>query len=468
MPFNSIVFVEAFLFTYIGYLLLQKHHRLQNVLLLISSFVIYSWIEWRFALLLVLSIVVDFSVGRWLADTSHPKGRIALIACSVLVNLGILGFFKYYGFFAENVAEVLRILGFHPNFFVLNLILPAGISFYTFQIMSYSIDVYRREIEAERDLIDFSLFVTFFPQLVAGPIERAGHLLPQVKRPRVVRAENIDGGLALLLLGYVKKVVIADNLAAVVEPVFSQPAAFSGFDYPLATVCFAFQIYCDFSGYSDIARGVARLLGFELTMNFNLPYFARNIQDFWRRWHVTLSQWIKNYLYIPLGGNEHGTLRTCMNLLVAMVLAGFWHGANWTFLAWGLLHGVVLVAFHLWRKVEGKPWHVRLPAALSWFLTLVFVMMGWVFFRADSLQTAFYLIGHSSFEFSKRSPEFFAVFVICVLPLAIFEWVQYRKKDFEFFTKVHPLARASLYGSWMIALYVFKTYVPAKFIYFNF
>ncbi len=468
MAFNSLTFVEYFLYTYLAYLILHKHHKLQNVVLLIGSLFIYSYVEWRFTLLIGLSTVVDFTATKWLSETENPKARKALVAYSAIINLGVLGLFKYYGFFVASFADLLRSFGMQPDFVVLNLVLPSGISFYTFQNLAYTIDVYRRKIGPERNFIDFALFVTFFPQLVAGPVDRAGDLLPQIKRPRVLRIEDIDAGLSLIVLGYVKKILMADNLAAVVEPVFSQPAAFAGFDYPLAAVCFGFQIYCDFSAYSDMARGLSRLMGFELALNFNLPYFARNIQEFWRRWHITMSFWFRDYVYIPLGGNERGLRRTTVNLLFTMLLAGFWHGANWTFLAWGLMHGMALVVFRIWSNSKDKPWHVKLPSLLSHFLTLFVVMAGWMFFRADSVKTALYMLGHTSLEFSRRTPEFLTVFLVCTLPLLIYQYFQYRKNDLEIIVRMPAMVRGGVYGLCLMVLYVFKTYAPAEFIYFNF
>ncbi|MET0794075.1 MAG: MBOAT family O-acyltransferase, partial [Polyangiaceae bacterium] len=322
--------------------------------------------------------------------TENPAHRKALLLVSIVYYLGVLAVFKYFNFFADSATELLRMIGFDPGFVTLNVVLPLGISFYTFQTMSYTIDVYRRVLPAERNLVSFATFVSLFPQLVAGPIERARRILPQINGPRSLPLPDLYRGCTLILFGLYKKVFIADNLAPLVDRAFEHTAALTRAEALLALYAFAWQIYCDFSGYTDIARGTARLLGFDFALNFRRPYFARNPSDFWQRWHISLSSWLRDYLYIPLGGNKHGTSRTLRNLLLTMLLGGLWHGASWTFVLWGLYHGVLLVAHRLLQPVlnrlqpQGAPlralWSVICRA---WMFHLV--VLGWLPFRARNL-----------------------------------------------------------------------------------
>ena len=306
MSFNSLSFVIFIVAFYALYLLVRRHHEWQNRLLLVGSYVFYAGWDYRFTSLLLLSTVTDYTIGRSLGASSSAVTRKRLLLGSVVINLTVLGFFKYFNFFADSLVTTLGFAGIEPNLFTLNVILPVGISFYTFQTLAYSFDVYRKRIEPERNFIDYGIYVAFFPQLVAGPIERAGRLLPQIKMPRSITSDQINTGIFLIVWGLFKKVVIADQLAITADRVFSgeieggAPVVIAG------ALAFAFQIYCDFSGYTDIARGISKLLGFELTLNFRLPYFAKNPSDFWKRWHISLSTWIRDYLYIPLGGNRSG------------------------------------------------------------------------------------------------------------------------------------------------------------------
>ena len=325
------------------YFLTQRYFRLQNGILLIASYVFYGFWDWRFLALLFVSTVVDYNLALLIEKSESPGERKALLAASICVNLGILGFFKYFGFFAESFASLLNSFGFQSSTPFFNIVLPVGISFYTFQTMSYTIDVYRRKLPATRNFFDFALFVSFFPQLVAGPIERATKLLPQVLQPRKFSQSNFVEGFYLIILGLFKKVVIADNMAPIVNYIFSRDVStLSGAEVLVGVYAFAFQIYGDFAGYTDIARGVAKWLGFDLMLNFRMPYFATSPSDFWQRWHISLSSWLRDYLYIPLGGNRQGTLLTYRNLMLTMVLGGLWHGAAWTFVAWGFFHGLIL------------------------------------------------------------------------------------------------------------------------------
>ncbi|MFO1490970.1 MAG: MBOAT family O-acyltransferase [Kiritimatiellia bacterium] len=343
MVFNSFVFVLFFLVVYGLYVILR--HRAQNVLLLVASYVFYGWWDWRFLSLVFASTLLDYVCGLKIVD--DPVRRKLWIGISMTGNLGLLFFFKYFNFFAASTAALLHSLGLEAGWTTLNIVLPVGISFYTFQTMSYTLDIYRGTLAPTRSLLNFSLYVAFFPQLVAGPIERASHLLPQVEKPRRPTYQGLREGFWLILHGYLLKVVVADNLGPFADEIFNHPESARGLAVPLALAAFAFQIYGDFAGYSNIARGLCKWMGFDLMVNFRMPYFATNPSDFWRRWHISLSTWLRDYLYIPLGGNRGGPARTHRNLLLTMVLGGLWHGAAWHFVAWGLYHGLLLSGHRL-------------------------------------------------------------------------------------------------------------------------
>ncbi|HEX2196806.1 MAG TPA: MBOAT family protein [Actinomycetota bacterium] len=395
MLFNSLEFA-LFLPVVLGtYWLLT--HRGQNALLLVASYVFYGAWDVRFLSLIVVSTLIDFLAGIHLGRTSDERRRRALLLVSVVANLGILAFFKYFGFFVESAVQFMSWIGLdaHPPLF--EVLLPVGISFYTFQTMSYTFDVYRRRIEPTRDLVTFATYVSYFPQLVAGPIERAQHLLPQIEKPRErPDAERVRSGLALMLVGLFKKVAIADAVAPFVDQAFSAGTDAGQGTLLLGALGFSLQIYGDFSGYTDIARGVSRLFGIELMLNFREPYLSRSITEFWRTWHISLSAWLHDYLYVPLGGNKRGRLNTYRNLILTMLLGGLWHGANWTFVVWGGLHGLLLAIHRAFGgyvpRGDPEPYRWRhAPAAVVTFATVTVL---WVFFRADSLTAAFdYLSG---------------------------------------------------------------------------
>jgi D-alanyl-lipoteichoic acid acyltransferase DltB (MBOAT superfamily) len=382
MLFNSWVFVPFIL------VVLGLYHvlpfRWQNRMLLAASCVFYGAWDYRFLGLLAFSTAIDYVVGLLLYHSESPRRRKTLLAFSIVANLSILCLFKYFNFFADSAAALSASLGLSLPAAHLNVILPLGISFYTFHAMSYTIDIYRRQLTPVRSFPDYMLFVLFFPQLVAGPIARARDLMPQVTQPRTVRLEQVMGGLWLVLWGYFKKMVVADNLAALVNPVFASPSASGGGQCLLAVYAFAFQIYCDFSGYTDIARGLGKLMGFELALNFNLPYLARNPSEFWQRWHISLSSWLRDYLYVPLGGNRGGRLLTYRNLMLTMLLGGLWHGANWTFILWGTYHGLLLCGHRLLfggREGAAKPGG-PVKDFLARVLMFHLVCFGWLIFRA--------------------------------------------------------------------------------------
>jgi len=390
MLFNSPEFF-VFLPIVLGiYFLLTT--RMQNAWLLLASYVFYGSWDWRFLGLIVISTAVDYLVGLGLGRTESPSTRKHLLIISMVTNLGILGLFKYFGFFVGSMAMLLENMGFQAHVPLLQVVLPVGISFYTFQTMSYTIDVYRRRIEPTRDLLTFALYVAYFPQLVAGPIERAHHLLPMLEARRQVRWLDIAVGFELVLIGFFKKVAVADTLGPLVDTRFADPSLVSGADLLITIYLFAFQIYGDFSGYSDIARGTSRLFGIDLMRNFNQPYLSQSITEFWRRWHISLSTWLRDYLYISLGGNRKGLGRTYVNLMTTMLLGGLWHGANWTFVIWGGLHGIYLAIHKAMLNVQGMARPVRdarfIVGLLKTFVTFQLVCLTWIFFRAPDLHSA--------------------------------------------------------------------------------
>ena len=393
MSFISFEFIIFFLATVAVTSALS--HRSQNRFLLVCSYVFYGWWDWRFLGLIVLSTLVDYGCGLAMDESRGPRSprlRRRVAAGSVVTNLMILGVFKYYGFFVESARSLADSAGLPLHLGTLDILLPVGISFYTFQSMSYTLDIYRRRLPATRRLDDFALYVAFFPQLVAGPIERAGNLLPQIQAPRRMTRGAMTSGAQLMLVGFFKKMVVADNLAVYVDSVFDtggDPSAAAGL---LAMYAFAFQIYADFSGYTDIARGAARIMGFELRRNFEFPYLSRSPGEFWRRWHMSLSAWLRDYLYISLGGNRRGRLRTIRNLVITMLLGGLWHGASWNFVLWGAYHGLLLVAFRPFeRRGDAPPGRLR-----DWWMVAGFfqlICFGWLIFRARDLQQLWGVVG---------------------------------------------------------------------------
>jgi D-alanyl-lipoteichoic acid acyltransferase DltB (MBOAT superfamily) len=384
MLFNSGIFLQFFAAFLLLYWLLRNNLRARNILIVLASYLFYGWWDYRFLALLVFSSVLDYFVGLGISRQTDLRRRKLWLACSVVANLTILGFFKYFDFFILSFAALMKELNIAVSVHTLGIILPVGISFYTFQAMSYTIDVYRREIPATRSLINFLAYVSFFPQLVAGPIERAHHLLPQFDRTLSITRPMLLEGIWLMLWGMFKKVFIADNLDPLVAMVYGS-GSYSAPVVLLATIAFAFQIYCDFSGYSDIARGTARVLGFDIMFNFKLPYAAVSIREFWRRWHISLSTWLRDYLYISLGGNRAGKARTYANLWITMVLGGLWHGAAWNFVSWGMWHAVGLMLNRAFGdRTAGLRPAARTTSFFSWLVTMSFVLYGWLLFRARS------------------------------------------------------------------------------------
>ena len=402
MLFNSIefaIFLPIVLVLY--WFLNNKDLKFQNLLLLFASYFFYAWWDWRFLSLIVFSSTIDYIVGLKLSNTTNENKRKILLLTSVFVNIGFLGFFKYFNFFSESFAQAFTLLGQPFETSRLNIILPVGISFYTFQTLSYSIDVYKRKMTPTKDIISFFSFVSFFPQLVAGPIERATNLLPQFYKKRDFNYLNAVDGLKQILWGLFKKVVIADNCAIIVNDIFTNYASYSGITLILGAIFFAFQIYGDFSGYSDIAIGTAKLFGFNLMQNFAFPYFSRDIAEFWRRWHISLSTWFRDYLYIPLGGSRGSTNKQIRNIFIIFIVSGFWHGANWSFIIWGTLNALYFLPLLLLRRnrhnlniaAEGK----ILPTIkeiINILFTFSLTVLAWIFFRAENVAHALSFIKH--------------------------------------------------------------------------
>jgi len=384
--FNSLHFLWFFVLVWGAYWVLRRRRRVQNGLLLVASYFFYGYWDWRFLSLILLSTVVDYGCGLAMARSPRgAPGRTRWLILSLVVNLGALGFFKYWNFFVESFQDLLAGFGFDTSAGTLRILLPVGISFYTFQTLSYSIDRWREKAPPERSFIDFAFFVSFFPQLVAGPIVRARDFLPQAGRLRTFRWGDQALGLRLALWGLFKKVVVADNMAPLVDGTFAQEGELGWLTRLLAVYAFTVQIYCDFSGYTDIARGTARMLGFHFPWNFRMPYFASDPSAFWRRWHMSLSSWLRDYLYIALGGNRRGPRRTYVNLMLTMVLGGLWHGAAWNFVLWGFYQGLLLIVHRLWTGGRERLAGSRAGDALRWFVFFQLVCFGWLLFRAESL-----------------------------------------------------------------------------------
>jgi alginate O-acetyltransferase complex protein AlgI len=434
MLFNSIDFAIFLPIIFILYwFITNKNLKSQNLLIVLSSYIFYGWWDWRFLSLILLSTVIDYLIGINLSKQESQTKRKILLWTSILVNLGFLGFFKYYNFFLDNFITAFSFFGTNINANSLNIILPVGISFYTFQTLSYTIDVYKRKLEPTKDFIAFSAFVSFFPQLVAGPIERATNLLPQFYTKRSFDNKNAMIGIRQIVWGLFKKVVIADTCAQYANEIFNTYEIYSSTTLIIGAVCFTFQIYCDFSGYSDIAIGTSRLFGFKLMKNFNYPYFSRDIAEFWRRWHISLSTWFRDYLYIPLGGSKVEKYKVIRNVFIIFIVSGFWHGANWTFIAWGTLNALYFLPSMLNNKnrrhlniiAENK----NTPSLKELFFmakTFILVVFAWIFFRAENIQTAIAYIKKIfvfSLEIERLRIERYSIEIFpLILLLIIIEW----------------------------------------------
>lgn len=483
MLFNSIDFAIFLPIVFGIYWFVGKINlKIQNIVIVLASYLFYGWWDWRFLSLILFSTIVDFTIGQQLHKEKRLPRRKVLLWASILVNLGFLVFFKYYNFFLENFTAAFSFFGYELSASSLNIILPVGISFYTFQTLSYSIDIYRRKLEPTNDFIAFTAFVSFFPQLVAGPIERATHLLPQFYTKRYFNYQHAVDGLQQILWGLFKKVVIADNCAEFANIIFNSSAEQSGSTLFLGAIFFTFQIYGDFSGYSDIAIGTARLFGFDLKQNFAFPYFSRNIAEFWRRWHISLSTWFRDYLYIPLGGSRGGRWMKVRNTFIIFIVSGFWHGANWTFIFWGALNAFYFLPSLLTdnnRKyldtiAENQyfPSLRELSAVLATFMLTVFA---WIFFRAENITHAFNIISEifspSTLSIPSFHDNFNAFLTLCLIGfLLIIEWIG-RKELYgiAFLIKIESASmRYIFYYLIVILIICFGNFNENQFIYFQF
>ncbi len=479
MLFNSLDFAIFLPIVFMLYwFVAQKNLRWQNLLLVGASYIFYGWWDWRFLALIIFSSLVDYAVGKRLESEKESINRKILLWVSILVNLGFLGFFKYYNFFVVNFTEAFSFFGsaIKPN--TLDIILPVGISFYTFQTLSYTIDIYRQKIKPTKDLISFLAFVSFFPQLVAGPIERATNLLPQFYKKRKFHYSKTVNGCRQILWGLVKKVVIADQCAIYANDIFNNSEVYSGSTLVMGVLFFTIQIYGDFSGYSDIAIGTSRLFGFDLKQNFATPYFSRNIAEFWRRWHISLSTWFRDYLYIPLGGSQGGTWMKVRNTFIIFLVSGFWHGASWTFIIWGLLNAIYFLPLLLTNRnrvyQDIVASHSTLPSLTEsgmMLITFTLTAFAWIFFRANSVSHAFQIIetiaSKDLFKLPTVRPSDLIVIIILFITI---EWVGRRDKFAleNLLVKKSRLIKWSLYLFLFLMVLVYSNQGTEEFIYFQF
>lgn len=473
MLFNSLdfaIFLPLVFFLY--WFVANKNLKIQNVLIVIASYTFYGWWDWRFLSLIIFSTLVDYLVGILLLKEDNSFKRKILLWVSICVNLGFLGFFKYFNFFLDNFVSAFSFFGTEISINSLNIILPVGISFYTFQTLSYTIDIYKRKLEPTKDIIAFSAFVSFFPQLVAGPIERASHLLPQFYKKRHFDYNQAVSGVSLVIWGFFKKIVIADNAAIIVNGIFENSQHESSISLIIGIILFSFQIYCDFSGYSDIAIGTSRFFGFDLMQNFKFPYFSRNIREFWSRWHISLSTWFRDYLYIPLGGNRVSTQKAVFNIFIVFIISGLWHGANWTFLFWGFLHAMFFLPITFFKNRFSKQNNTFNLRALFFILVnFLLVSLAWVFFRSENISQAFdYII--NIFEFSdggnffRKTNSYLLITLnacIGVFILITIEYLAFRKQKSEI------NLRSTMLVCLLILIYLLGSFKDqSEFIYFQF
>lgn len=474
MLFNSFIF-----FIFLGivlpifYVLPNKSSK--NLFLVIASYFFYGYWDWRFCSLLAISTIIDFIIGQKLFNTTNDKKRKMFLIISLISNLGILGFFKYFNFFVDSFQSLSENIGWNLDYLHLNILLPVGISFYTFQTLSYTIDIYRKRLEPTNNFIDFALYVSFFPQLVAGPIERAKSLLPQLSKKLKPNKEQIKQGVTLIIIGLFRKVMIGDTAGRFVDHIFGNIEQYKSIEIIAALILFSIQIYADFSGYSHIARGTAKLLGVELMKNFEQPYLSRNITEFWRRWHISLSSWLKDYLYISLGGNRNGRFKTYINLMTTMLLGGLWHGASWNFVIWGGLHGLYLSIHKLSignTKIEtDKISHFNAKNIFNISLTYILVLFTWLFFRSTSWDTT-YLFFHKMFfwESSEYSFLFVSIVLSYTIITALFDLFEYKSGSHTYILKIKSKGvKIGILAALLIVTFIYMFQAePLPFIYFQF
>ena len=469
MLFNSYLFWFFFFCVFTLYWLVPK--KLQNTVLLISSYAFYSFWDWKFLGLIIISTLTDFILAKKIIVS--PKNKKTYLYISLIVNLGILAIFKYFGFFIEQINHLLHLIGINSFSNILHFVLPIGISFYTFQTISYTVDVYRGITKPINNILDFALYVSFFPQLVAGPIERSYKLLPQLTKVKNFKNINFTEGFYFILYGLFMKIVLADNMAIVSNGIYNQNIeSLMGVDIIVGTYAFAFQIYGDFSGYSLIAIGVSKLFGIDLMRNFKVPYISTNPSEFWRRWHISLSSWLKDYLYIPLGGNKAGVKITFKNLLITMLLGGLWHGANWTFIFWGLFHGLILIAYKAYDyKFKAKLLVRRNPIyqVLQTFFFFHLVCISWIFFRSETIIDAYKILIQIpyNFSFSSDTLGMMGMILFFVAPIFVYECWDERKNHCSF--NERSLSSVMLFSNYCIFMIIlFQAPTFQEFIYFQF
>lgn len=464
MLFNSLDFILFFTIIYGVYLSINDKHK--NTLLLIASYFFYGSWSWKFLSLLAASTVVDFFCGQKIYSSKEQKHKKKFLVLSVIFNLSLLGVFKYFNFFLSSLVDTLYFFNITADISLLNIILPVGISFYTFQTMSYTIDIYRGNLKPVTNLKDFALFVSFFPQLVAGPIERAVHLLPQIINHPRITITSIKEGLYLILIGYYKKVFIADRCAPIADYYFNGKFIDLTLGNVLAGVlAFTFQIYGDFSGYSDIARGISKLLGYDLMLNFKMPYFSQNPSEFWKRWHISLSSWLRDYLYISLGGNRQGSLYTYRNLFLTMLLGGLWHGAAWNFIIWGIYQGLLLI---LHRVITTKV-KINLPTYVNMFIMFIFTCYGWLLFRAKSFsQIAEFTRGLTNLSISSIDINHLAQLLFLNIVLIYIQVKKYKTNNMNYILSQSWFKQGIIYSIMIMSIILLGKYSGSEFIYFQF
>ena len=481
MLFNSIEYVIFLPLFFIGYWFIFKRLKLQNIFVVISSYIFYGWWDWRFLILIAFTTLCSYASGILIERQERRLIQRWICAANITLNLLVLCIFKYFNFFSENFVSLFETFGIKLDWVTLDILLPVGISFYTFQALSYTIDIYQHKMKPTHDMVAFFAFISFFPQLVAGPIERATNLLPQFLKVRTFDYGQAVDGMQQILYGLFKKMVIADNCSRLVDIVFSNYQQLGSIQLFLGAVFFTFQIYCDFSGYSDMAIGCAKCMGYELPVNFNLPYISHNVSEFWKRWHISLSSWLMQYLYIPLGGNRKGRIRTYVNLMITMLLGGLWHGAEWSFVLWGGLHGLALCIHKGFRKLAGyQKGQERkknvLVDTLSILGTDIFVCICWIFFRAENVPKAWLVLKQLfGFRAGITHPYSFAIAAIIILCIAtVAAYLRAAKKKEKTVNGFYPVMDLNHFWSLVIffveiGLILGLAYVKGSpFIYFQF
>ncbi len=475
MLFNSFIFLIFLALVVPAYYLLPR--RFRNLFLLACSYVFYGYWDYRFLSLILISTILDFTVGKILHRTEDAGRRKLLLFVSIAGNLGMLGFFKYFNFFVDSFADMSALFGWNPDFLHMNILVPVGISFYTFQTMSYTLDIYHKRLKPSNSFVDFALFVAFFPQLVAGPIERAAHLLPQIQSKPVATRDDFREGFALITTGLFRKIIIGDTCGRIVDQIFADPSLYSSGELLMGVLLFATQVYADFSGYSNIARGTARFFGVHIMINFEQPYLSASITELWQRWHISLSSWLRDYVYIGLGGNRKGLRRTYFNLIVTMLLCGLWHGAQWTFVFWGLLQGTFLSVhkFMLKGKRASKGFTYTNVSDLVVYMAKVvgthsLMLLGFVFFRSASFGTAWYILRKFIYWVpGEHAGQIVMIVVIYYAMTLLIDMCEYLTKDHAFLARVRPAYRLGLYAAtWLVTLIYLFTAPPMPFVYFQF